>query len=368
MGKRELLIILGFVAAGVVVYQIAAPPNTSTGRGFSLTNFVASMRRDIRGNRANASVTTTGTIALEGSVAEVRLSNVTRVKVTGESRSDIGYELTVESNGPDEGAARENATKATLVQDVVGPVLTLRPSSTSARNLRQVTGVVLTVPARLAIRVSQGGTHLEVANVAAVQLDGVVGDVRLTRVNGSVSGTHRNGELGVTDAGAVNLTLVSTKASFESIRGATTINARNGGCRVIDARGLVEIDVVNEEVTLVRPTGPVRVGGNGGKLSIEDPQDAVQIDVRRMSVDATIARAVPLTVIATDEPLRLSLTGTPAIALEAVAVDGKIDASDFSLTPETTNEDSRLRHTFGAGTAPVALRNQRGEIVIRQTK
>ena len=36
MGKRELLLVVGFVIVGVVVYQVTAPPPAPGERGFSL--------------------------------------------------------------------------------------------------------------------------------------------------------------------------------------------------------------------------------------------------------------------------------------------------------------------------------------------
>ena len=48
MGKRELFIILGFVAVGIVAYQLTAPASTS--EGFSFSKVWEAMRREVHGN------------------------------------------------------------------------------------------------------------------------------------------------------------------------------------------------------------------------------------------------------------------------------------------------------------------------------
>ena len=368
MGKRELLIIGAFVLAGVVAYQVANPEPMNRRQGFSFSSFVSSLRREVRGNPVTASTTTSGTIQLTSEVKELRLASLSRVSVTGAARSDISYEMAVESNGPDEATARQNASAATLIQDVAGSVLSLRP--TAARNVRQVVRLTLTVPASLALRVAtQGSSRVEASELAAVHLDNVVGDVRINRIKGQVTGNHRNGEFLIFDAGAVTLTLVSSKLTVETIGGGVTLNARNGPARISEVNGPLALDLSNAEAWVVRPRGTVRVNGSGGRVSIDDPAKPVNIDVRRTNVTVTLAQAVPVTAITADAPLRLALTGPPPIALDAVALDGgSIDATDFSLVTDTSHEQARVKHTFGAGAAAVALRNQHGEIVISRTK
>ena len=59
MGKRELLLIVCFVIVGVVVYQATAPPAGPNDRGFSFSRLIDAARREVRGNRASAELTTT---------------------------------------------------------------------------------------------------------------------------------------------------------------------------------------------------------------------------------------------------------------------------------------------------------------------
>ena len=367
MGKRELLIIAAFVVVGVVVYQLSAAPPAEGGRRFSLATLMDRFREESVGRRASATVKTDGTIPLDASTSEARISSVARVTVRGESREDIGYTLNVEAWGPDEATAHQTALRTTLTTDVIGTVLALRANA--PREGRQVVSLEVRVPARLKVRVeaTQGGARLHASGLSDLQLD-ASGEVRLTGITGSVSGTHRNGVLAIADSASIDLALQNSEATFERTRG-TRITTRNGHCRITDATGAVEITTQNDEVRLVAPRGPVRVTGSGGSLEIESPGDAVHVDTRRTSVDVTLARAVPLTILTTDEPLRLLLRDTPSFQLDAIATEGgTISAEPLGVTTETTNEERRVRHTVNSGSIPVALRNRRGTIVISEAK
>ena len=66
---------------------------------------------------------------------------------------------------------------------------------------------------------------------------------------------------------------------------------------------------------------------------------------------------------------QLLLADNVAVALDAAATEaGKIDATEFDLTPETNEQGAKLTHAFPKGTMRVVLRTQRGEIVIRKRK
>lgn len=112
MGKRELALILAFVVAGVLVWQVTAPK--SEGPGFSLSNLVSNARREMRGRNASAEVKTTPAIPVDASINEIRLTLSGEVNIIGEERDDVASELTVVSNGHDEAEARQLATETRL--------------------------------------------------------------------------------------------------------------------------------------------------------------------------------------------------------------------------------------------------------------
>ncbi len=166
MGKRELLIIVAFVAIGVVAFELSAPPAPES-RGFSFARFFQNARRNMRGNSAVASTTLTGDIPLAATVTEVRISGANRgVHVVGESRTTIAYELHIESDGPDDATALDAAKRATLKQDDLGSSLAL--TVTYPKEGTQWGALILHVPARLAVRVSGNG-GADVSGVTSVE-------------------------------------------------------------------------------------------------------------------------------------------------------------------------------------------------------
>jgi hypothetical protein len=146
------------------------------------------------------------------------------------------------------------------------------------------------------------------------------------------------------------------------------LDLRNAECEIDQPKGPVEIEVMNSEVKILQPAGTVRVGGERGRIEIEAPKNETRVDVRRAEVEVLVREAVPLTLVTTDEDLRLLLEGPPSIQLDAVAPNGEISTPGLDVKPETSDREARLSHTFGDGGPRVSLRNLRGQIVIRMAK
>jgi len=368
MGKREFLIIAAFVVIGVAAYQFTAPPPTENNRGFSLGRFVDSIRREVRGNNAQATITRRDQIEAPATLDELRIIGVTgQVTVTGEDRADIAYELQIGSSGPDTPTALQYAEKTVVKRDQLGPTLAIR--ITYPREARQTSTMTVRVPSRLAVRL-EGGNRAEVTGVAAVHLESLIGDVQVRSVARAVTGSHRNGTIVVASAGSIGMSINGSNARFEKIAGGVTLNARGGEVVIDRPGGAIELDQNNEEITIIAPAGAVRVSGNGGRVVVDAPRQEVRIDVRRAEVEVTLRENTAVTVLTTEEPLRLIVAGTPSVVVDAIATDGgSINATDFGLTPETIESESRVSTTIGAaGGARIGLRNQRGDIVIRKAK
>ena len=369
MGKRELLIIVAFVALGVVAFELTAPP-APEGRGFSFSRWWQSARRGMRGNQAIASTTLNGEIPVSAALTELRVGGTNRgLKIVGEDRTDISWELHVESNGPDQATATTWAKRSKLKLDDLGSSLAIAVSYPNEGT--QWGALMLHVPSRLTLRISGGSGGAEVTGVAAVDLDRASGTVTLKDIAGATTGSQSNGELTITGAAAVDMTLSSTRAKIADIARGLVLTARNGRCEITGAKGTVEIDQTNEETTVDSPAGAVRVTGTGGRITIEHPKKEVKVDCRRAEVEVALDTPVPMTLLTTDETLRLLLTGPPAISLDAVATEGgSIRAEEFDLPVKSSDGEQRCSKVFGdSNAAPrVTLRAVRGSIVIRKTK
>jgi len=369
MGKREFLIIIAFVVVGAVAYQVTAPPPKPGERSFSLRQIFSNVRREMSSNNASATVNKSGTIKISPDITEIRVSAERGVPVTieGEERDDIGYEMPVNSTGPDEAAARSYAEKSEIRQDDLGTVLGL--STYFPREGTQNAELTLHVPSRLAVRVENSG-RIHVKDVSRLDLRNVAGEVTIANV-ASVTGNHRSGELTVTGAGKVELTLSSSRAKIRESQ-AVAITARNGECAITNGTGTVNLNVTNVELTVAGFTkGIISIGGEGGRAKLTGFAAPLSVDVRRMLVELDIddGPTQPISVITTEEPIRLTLSPGAQIAIDAASTsNGDIRIEDFPWTPKTDERESRLAVTLGTGGARALLRNARGDIVINRRK
>jgi hypothetical protein len=368
MGKRELVIILAFVLVGAVAYQLTAPPPKPGERSFSLSRIFSNIRDHVRSSAASATITRTGTIALREGITELRLTGlrVVPLTITGEPRSDIAYELWVRSDGPDEATAHDWAGRATVVDDDLGLAQSL--AVTFPKEGNQTGRLTLRVPNQVLVRL-EGAGPAGVTGVRAVDLRNLSGEATLKAIAGAVTGSHRAGELTVNGAAGVKLDLSASRAKLIDISGLITLGGRNGDCTISGSRGDIDTTMTNTELTIAEHAGAIKVAGEGGTLHVSRPAKALAVDVRRMLIDVTLGAAVPVTIITSDEALRLTLSGPPSFSLDAVATDGgAIRAADFGLTATQQDRESRLAAPIGNGGPRLVLRNRRADIVISLRK
>jgi hypothetical protein len=369
MGKRELLIIGAFLIVGACAYYLTAPAPKPGERSFSISEIFGNIKREISAHSATAKVTRTDTIAVPPTITELRVSTGRAVGVTiiGEERTDIGYEMPIESSGPDEATALAWANKVKVTTDDLGTALgvgTYFPEEGSQRAT-----LTLKVPARLHVRIENSG-RINASKIAALELRNLSGETVISGIAGGVTGSHRSGEISITGAGLVNLTLVGSRARIRDAADGVTVNARSGECWIDGVSGPVVATITNAEITIAASKHPVKVSGEGGRVKVGGAKK-LSIDARRMVVEVDTAEGGidEVTIITSDEPLRLSIGGGAAMKIDAVATHGaNIRAGDFGVQPTVDGTTSRLETAIGAGGARVVLRNSRGDIVIGKRK
>src|SRR3954464_10230790 len=87
MGKRELLLVVGFLIVGAVVYHVSAPPPAPGEQSVSIGQLFENFRRHVRGNRASAELTTTSRYTIDMGVSELRVNSRTgALTIIGENR------------------------------------------------------------------------------------------------------------------------------------------------------------------------------------------------------------------------------------------------------------------------------------------
>jgi hypothetical protein len=365
MGKRELLIAAGFLVVGAIVFQFTAAPATESSSSFSFANFFDEARREVRGNPGRATATHTETLAVPSGVRELRVQRVARdIQVIGEDRADVEYALAVSSNGPDDETAKAYADRTRFERDDVADTMVLRVSYPEEAS--QQTSAIIKVPRGLAVRV-ENTTGVTISHVAAAHVEAARGSLTLTDVAGAVTGIHQDGSVTVTGAGSVKMRISRLRSTFDGVADSVILDVRDGDCTIDNAGGAVEVDSSRADVTINSPRGQVIVRGSDGQVTLTKPTAESRIDMRRTEVEVTIGAAVPITILTTDQTARVIVGDGVAAELDAVSVDGRIQATDVGLTPETVEGDAKLQHVFGrAGGARVTVRNTRGDIVIRK--
>jgi hypothetical protein len=325
----------------------------------------------MQSDRAQGSDTQRGTLTAGAGLSEIRVSHITRgVTIIGEPRTDISFELKVNSTGPDEATAISYAKRTSLKVDDLGTSLSLTADYPSEGS--QVSELTLHVPSRLSARLDNTqSAKVHITGIAGVRFETASGDSVLEKIAGPITGQFRAGTLNVAGAERLDVSLSATSATIDGVRDAVTITARAGRCHLSHTEGAIEIDATNAEVDIDQPAGSVHVGASGGHVTVTAPAKQTDIEGRRTEIDVTIAAAVPLTLVTSNDSLRLRFRGEPPpVSIDAVASDGgSIRADDPRLTPTHDDRSARLAFSFGGASAPrVVMRNTSGEIVIGVTK
>ena len=367
MGKRELLLIAAFVIAGAIVYQVTAPPPTPGERSFSAGRLIENIRREIRGNRASADITTTSTHGVEAGVTELRvLLQSGELTIAGEDRQDITVELQVHSNGYDDAEAQRLAKETVLKVDRAGGRLIAEVKFPVPG--RQRANLVMHVPSRLQLKVEPSSARSRVANVADVELSNSRGESEFKQIAGRVSGNYRGGELQIVDAGGLKLTTVGTDVRLEQIRGEVTLNMKGGELRGSNIGGPIDLDTIGTDISLEKlekTTGILRINAVGGSVSVKGLRSEGRIDVRGAEVDVVVERAAPLAINSEGgDPIEVT---PPAggYQLDAVASDAIIALPPGTLEVVTSGQEHRATGPVNGGGPTIIIRSAHGNITVR---
>jgi len=380
MGKRELLLAVGFVLFGLVVYQFTAPPPDPTARGFSISRIIEGIRKEVRGRPESAEITHTFTKPAPDTLKEIRIRMpIGGIAVTGEDRADIQAELNVRSNGYDKGEAEKLAKATTLTFDEAAGVLIVSlnvpAEGTQRPKLR------LKVPARLGVRIDEKNGELTITNVALVTMGVTRNTTTVNNIPGAVTLTQRGSTATITDIGSLKLTTAAgAKVRVAKVRGDTMLSLGTGEFRGESLTGGLEVDCNSTDVQfdkLEGLKGPVRVNASLGKVALAGLKTDARIDGRETEIRVSMAAPAPLAIYNDgDEPIELTVPpgGFRVDALSVngkVTVDGELEKAGLRVNappegaPAENRREVRVNGAVAGGGPAITLRAVRGDIALR---
>jgi hypothetical protein len=360
MGKRELGLILAFAVVGILVWQVTAP--RAEGPGFSVSNWLSEVRREIHGRRASAEVISTPAIPMDDSINELRLTLSGEITVTGEDRQDVAAELRVVSNGFDEAEAKklagETALKVSKFADSV--VLAWQFPDPGSQQPR----LTLKVPRRLRVQL-EGRGSVEVSGVSSIMLARPAGTLKLTNVTGLIKGEYRGGDLTIDGAQALDLSTVGGESLIKGIKEDIRISARGGEVRLDKTTGRVTITGTDTRIRVDGTAGDLRAETVEGELELHDVGGSIDIDARATPVQVGWSRAAAAKIQVRNGDLEIDLPkDAETYSLDARAAGGELRVPD-SLQKKTEGEESAVTKTAGANAPSIFVRGVGASITIR---
>ncbi|HXW05303.1 MAG TPA: DUF4097 family beta strand repeat-containing protein [Vicinamibacterales bacterium] len=365
MGKRELLLILGFVAAGTLVYHLTAPasdPNQRSGWSALVDN----VRREVRGHSASVEIVKTDTHPIGPGTGEVRLAPGTpEVTVEGEDREDIASELKVWSNGYDDREARSLAEQTVLKFSEAGGSAVF--SVTYPEPGRQRATLTLRVPSRLRVHLARATRNQRIAGVAAVEAPDLRGNSSIERIAGRVAVSHRGGDVSIVDVGSLKMTTQGSEARVERVRGEVALQLRSGELRGSALVGPVEVDSTTADLTLDQlegTRGPIRINAVSGRVRLRGLASEARVDGRNADLEIALVRAAPVTIYSEGEDVEV-IPPVGGYTLDASVTDGQLNVADGSIEVEAVEGEQRAAGAIRGGGATLTLRVTRGDLRIR---
>jgi DUF4097 and DUF4098 domain-containing protein YvlB len=375
MGKRELLLVLGFAVIGTAVYQLTARPAVEGERRFSLSTLIDHVRREVRGNRASAETTTNTDYHLSADTSEVRITfdrgSAESLTITGEDRDEIASELHVWSNGFDDAEAQRLARATVLKGSEAGGRLTF--NLTFPREGRQRANVTLRVPTKMHASIARYSGKLSITNTREVEIQDSRGEASVRDISGRVTVSHRGGDLNIADVATIKLIVRGSDVRLARVRGDVTVQSQAGELNASELEGAVDIEANNTEVVLDRldaTKSPIHVTATNGSVKINGARSETRIDARNAEVTVSLTRPVPLAVYS-EGGEQVEVTPPPGgFQLDAITTGGgRISVpdklGDSKIEVKGDDAEQRASAAVNGGGPTITLRSTHGEIVVR---
>jgi hypothetical protein len=370
MGKRELLLICGFVVVGALVYHSTAPAAAPGQQRFSVSRILDHVRREVRGNRASAELTTTRKVPIRPGTAEIRFETGNApLTITGEDREDVDCELQVWSSGYDETEAKRYAGETAIKSTDAGVSMVL--SITYPEPATQRATLIVRMPKALAVRVQPSRGKVEISNVSSVELVEARGQATIRKIDGRLTATHRGGNLTIESVDELKLNTRGSTINLKDIAGEAMMTLQAGELRGESLAGPIEIESNGTRVELENLTAtrkPLRINAVGGSVKLAGVKSDTRIDGRDTRITVTVEKPAPLAIYNEAEELTEVTLPPGGYQLDALTTDGHLTVPEGMLDVKSTDNEQRATGTIGAGGPTITLRTKRGDIKVSVRK
>lgn len=375
MGKRELVLVLGFLVVGIVVYQFTAPPPPPGSEGVTFSGILQKLRRNVQGSRETATATSALAKPVSGSAKLVRFNipGNTALVITGSDRTDISAEMNVTARGFSQAEAKTAADSAKVSIESAGDAIAVTTVWPRRQNNEggYITDATMTVslPKRLQVRIEPHSGRLAISDLAGVEVMGQRGELRVAKIAGHVVLNHTGGRLEIDAIPSLKLTARNSHAKIRGVAGALSLETIGAEMELDAIGGPLEIEARNSELVLdaakaIKP--PLRYNGTGGELRISGLRTEARIDGRNVEIEVALAAAAPVTIYSTGRDIRV-LAPPGGYTLDAVATEGDITSEDSSITATPGDSpDARATANIRGGGPPLTLRATRARIDVRK--
>jgi len=382
MGKRELLLIVGFIVLGAVVYQVTASPADPARASWSFSGMIQKMRREVSGNQASGKNQSTINAPAAATLRELRIiMRSGKITVTGEDRDDLAITMEVTSTGYDQAEAARLAKETTVKLDEAGAVMIATVDFPEAG--RQTAVLDIKVPKRLTLRLDEKSGVLNASHLGGVVLGAARGETNIARIEGLVQVTQRGSIININDVESLRLnTFSGAEARIGKVRGDANFVLQGGELRAEELTGAIEIESRNTDLRLEKLESnrqTIRINANNGEIVLEGVQTETRIDGRNADIKVTQSKAASLSIY-NDGDESIELTAPPdGFTIDAISAEGRLTADStlegagVKVTENGKAGDggSSPRHEFRAnatvrgGGPTITLRATSGDITLR---
>jgi hypothetical protein len=370
MGKRELMLICGFVAIGALVYHSTAPAAAPGQQGFSVSRILDHVRREIRGSRSNAELTSKTTVPIRPGTAEIRFETGNApLVITGEDREDVQCELQVWSSGYDENEAKRYASETVVKSTDAAASLVLSISYPEPGTQRAT--LIVRMPKTLAVRVQPSRGKMEISDVESVDLVEARGQATIRRIEGRLTATHRGGALTIESVGKIKLNTRGSTIELKNIAGEAMMTLQAGELRGRSLAGPIEVESNGTRIELLDLTTtrkPLRINAVNGSVKLAGVTSDTRIDGRDTRIEVVVAKPTPIEIYNEAEELTEVTLPPGGFQLDALTTDGHLTVEDDLLEVKSTDDEQRATGTIGAGGPTITLRSKGGDIRVKAQK